>query len=198
MRGPRVALIVMESIQATRLRKGMLVKHNADLYRVMDVTHLTPGKGKAFVQSRMRSVRAGTLLDHKFRSVDVVERGAALDDREMQFTYRDGDAFHFMDLETYEQVEMTAGTLGESVNYLLPEATIRISLFEGEPVGLDLPTTVELTVQETAPAIKGATANAQLKPATLETGLVVQVPPFISNGDRIRVNTETGEYQSRA
>ena len=93
---------------------------------------------------------------------------------------------------------MTADTLGDSVSYLLPEATIRVSLFEGEPVGLDLPMTVELTVQETAPAIKGATANAQLKPATLETGLVVQVPPFISNGDRIRVNTETGEYQSRA
>jgi elongation factor P len=190
-------MVVMESIQATRLRKGMLVKLNDELYRVMDATHLTPGKGKAFVQSRMRNVRAGTLLDHKFRSAEFVER-AALDDREMQFTYRDGDAFHFMDLETYEQLEMRADTLGDSVNYLLPEATIRISLYEGEAVGLDLPMSVELTVQETAPAIKGATANAQLKPATLETGLVVQVPPFISNGDRIRVNTETGEYQSRA
>lgn len=190
-------MVVMESIQATRLRKGMLVKHNRELYRVMDVTHLTPGKGKAFVQSRMRNVRAGTLLDHKFRSADFVER-AVIDDREMQFTYRDGDAFHFMDLETFEQVEMTADTLGDSVDYLLPEATIRVSTFEGEAVGLDLPTTVELAVRETAPAIKGATANAQLKPATLETGLVVQVPPFISNGDRIRVNTETGEYQSRA
>jgi elongation factor P len=190
-------MVVMESIQSTRLRKGMLVKLNDELYRVMDVTHLTPGKGKAFVQSRMRNVRAGTLLDHKFRSAESVER-AAFDDREMQFTYRDGDAFHFMDLETYEQLEMRAETLGDSVNYLLPEATIRVSLFEGQAVGLDLPMSVELTVQETAPAIKGATANAQLKPATLETGLVVQVPPFISNGDRIRVNTETGEYQSRA
>lgn len=190
-------MVVMESIQATRLRKGMLVKHNGDLHRVMDVTHLTPGKGRAFVQSRMRNVRAGTLLDHKFRSADVVER-AVVDDREMQFTYRDGDAFHFMDLETFEQIEMTADTLGDSVNYLLPEATIRVSTFEGEAVGLDLPMTVELAVRETAPAIKGATANAQLKPATLETGLVVQVPPFISNGDRIRVSTETGEYQSRA
>ena len=190
-------MVVMESIQSTRLRKGMLVKLNDELYRVMDVTHLTPGKGKAFVQSRMRNVRAGTLLDHKFRSAESVAR-AAFDDREMQFTYRDGDAFHFMDLETYEQLEMRAETLGDSVNYLLPEATIRVSLFEGQAVGLDLPMSVELTVQETAPAIKGATANAQLKPATLETGLVVQVPPFISNGDRIRVNTETGEYQSRA
>ena len=186
----------MDSIQATRLRRGNLVKMNGELYRVLDVTHLTPGKGRAFVQSKMRHVKAGTLLDHKFRSVDTVER-AMLDEREMQFSYRDGDTFHFMDLESYDQVEMSAETLGDSANYLLPEATIKVSLFEGEPVGLDMPMTVDLTVSETAPAIKGATANAQLKPATLETGLVVQVPPFVSNGDKVRVNTETGEYQSR-
>ena len=187
----------MDSIQATRLRKGNLVKMNGELYRVLQMTHVTPGKGRAFVQTRMRNVRAGTQLDHKFRSVDVVER-AVLDDREMQFSYRDGETFHFMDLETYDQIEMSAETLGNSVNYLLSEATIKVSLFEGAPVGLDLPLTVDLKVQETAPAIKGATANAQLKPATLETGLVVQVPPFISNGDTVRVNTETGDYQSRA
>jgi elongation factor P len=187
----------MESIQATRLRKGTLVKMNDELYRVLEVNHLTPGKGKAFVQSRMRNVRAGTLLDHKFRSADVVER-AVMDDREMQFSYRDGDTFHFMDLESYEQIEMASETLGDSVNYLLPEATIKVSLFEGEAVGLDLPLTVDLKVEETAPSIKGATANAQLKPARLETGLVVQVPPFISNGDTVRVNTETGDYQGRA
>ena len=144
----------------------------------------------------MRNLKAGSLHDHKFRSADSGER-ATLDDREMQFTYRDGQTFHFMDLETYDQVEMTAESLGDSAHYLLPEATIKVSLYEGEPVGLDLPMTVDLAVSETAPAIKGATANAQLKPATLETGLVVQVPPFITNGDKIRVNTETGEYQSR-
>ena len=187
----------MASIQATRLRKGNLVKMNGELYRVLQMTHVTPGKGRAFVQTRMRNVRVGTQLDHKFRSADMLER-AVLDDREMQFGYRDGETFHFMDLETYDQIEMSAETLGNSVNYLLPEATIKVSLFEGAPVGLDLPLTVDLKVQETAPAIKGATANAQLKPATLETGLVVQVPPFISNGDTVRVNTETGDYQSRA
>jgi elongation factor P len=175
----------------------MLIKMHAELYRVLDVTHLTPGKGKAFVQSRMRNVKAGTLLDHKFRSADTIER-AVLDDREMQFSYRDGEIFHFMDLETYEQIEMSADALGEAVHFLLPEATIKVSLFEGEAVGLDMPLTVDLKVEETAPAIKGATANAQLKPARLETGLVVQVPPFISDGDRVRVSTETGEYQSRA
>ena len=187
----------MDSIQATRLRKGNLVKMNGELYRVLQMTHVTPGKGRAFVQTRMRNVRVGTLLDHKFRSADMLQR-AVLDDREMQFSYRDGETFHFMDLETYDQIEMSAETLGNSVNYLLPEATIKVSLFEGAPVGLALPLTVDLKVQETAPAIKGATANAQLKPATLETGLVVQVPPFISNGDTVRVNTETGDYQSRA
>ena len=187
----------MDSIQATRLRKGNLVKMNGELYRVLQMTHVTPGKGRAFVQTRMRNVRVGTLLDHKFRSADMLQR-AVLDDREMQFSYRDGETFHFMDLETYDQIEMSAETLGNSVNYLLPEATIKVSLFEGAPVGLDLPLTVDLKVQETAPTIKGATANAQLKPATLETGLVVQVPPFISNGDTVRVNTETGDYQSRA
>ena len=187
----------MESVQATRLRKGMLIKMNNQLHRVLDVKHVTPGKGKAFVQSRMRNVRVGTLLDHKFRSVDSVER-VVMDDRQMQFTYRDGDTFYFMDLKSYEQIEMSAETLGDSVNYLLPEATITVSLFEDQAVGIDLPLTVDLRVEETAPAIKGATASAQLKPARLETGLVVQVPPFISNGDMVRVNTETGEYQSRA
>ena len=175
----------------------MLVKMNGELCRVLEVKHLTPGKGKAFVQSRMRNVRAGTLLDHKFRSVDSVER-VVMDDREMQFTYRDGDTFHFMDLESYGQVEMSTEALGDSAHFLLPEATIKVSMFEGEAMGLDLPLTVDLKVVETAPAIKGATANAQLKPATLETGLVVQVPPFISDGDTVRVNTETGDYQSRA
>jgi len=187
----------MDSIQATRLRKGNLITMNGDLLRVLDVNHLTPGKGKAFVQAKLRNVRAGTLHDHKFRSVDSVER-AVLDDREMQFTYRDGDIFHFMDLQTYDQVEMSADTLGDSASYLLPEATITVSFYDGAPVGIDMPTTVELTVSETEPAIKGATANAQLKPATLETGLVVQVPPFVTTGDKIKVNTETGEYQSRA
>ena len=175
----------------------MLVKMRSELHRVLEVKHVSPGKGRAFVQSRMRNVRAGTLLDHKFRSADTIER-VVMDDREMQFTYRDGDTFCFMDLESYEQIEMSSETLGDSVSYLLPEATITVSIFEGQAVGIDLPLTVDLKVEETAPAIKGATASAQLKPARLETGLVVQVPPFISNGDAVRVNTETGEYQSRA
>ncbi len=186
----------MESLQATRIRKGMLIKMNGTLYRVLEFNHVTPGKGRAFVQTRLRNVRAGTLQDHRFASNDTVER-ATLDSRSMQYLYADTVGHHFMDTETFEQVSLDAETLGDAINYLLPDSTITVELFEGDPVGLELPLTVDLTVEETAPAIKGATASAQLKPARLETGLTVQVPPFISNGDRVRVNTESGEYQSR-
>ena len=186
----------MNSVPATRLRKGMLIKRNADLFRILDLNHMTPGNKRGFVQCRLRNVRSGTLMDHKFRSEDSVER-ATLDSRRMQFLYADGDAYHFMDTETFEQIRLTRDTLGDAVQYLLPDSVITVELFEEAPVGISLPLTVDLAVVETAPAIKGATASAQLKPAQLETGLVVQVPPFVANGDRIRVNTETGEYQAR-
>lgn len=187
----------MASIQATRLRKGNLIKMNTDLLRVLDVTHLTPGKGHGYVQARFRNIRSGSQLDHKFRSEDSVER-AVLDSRSMQFLYADGDAYHFMDTDSYEQTHLTAETLGDTVHFLLPDSVITVQMFEDEPVGIDLPLTVELEVSDTAPAIKGATASAQLKPATVETGLVVQVPPFVSTGDKIKVSTESGEYQGRA
>ncbi|HXE80058.1 MAG TPA: elongation factor P [Vicinamibacterales bacterium] len=186
----------MSTIQATRLRKGMLIKLGADLFRVLDLQHFTPGNKRGFVQSRLRNVRTGTLSDHKFRSEDDVER-AVLDEREMQYLYNDGDSYYFMDTTSFEQIHLSSEALGEAVNYLVPEMLIRVEFYESEPVGVELPQTVDLEVRDTPPAIKGATASAQLKPATLETGLVVQVPPFVNPGDRIRVNTETGEYQSR-
>ena len=186
----------MDSIQATRLRKGMLIKLDLDLFRVIDLHHLTPGNKRGFVQSRLRNIRTGALSEHKFRSEDDVER-ATLDEREMQFMYSDGETFHFMDTATFEQAHLGGDVLGDVVSYLLPNAVIRVELYEGEPVGIELPKTVDLTVEDTAPAIKRATASAQLKPARLETGLVVQVPPFVSTGDKICVNTATGEYQSR-
>ncbi|MDE3153715.1 MAG: elongation factor P [Acidobacteriota bacterium] len=187
----------MSSIQATRLRKGNLIKLGSDLFRILELHHLTPGNKRGFVQARMRNIRSGTLVDHKFRSEDDVER-AILDEKEMQYLYNDGALYYFMDTTTFEQIHLAAEVLGDSMSYLLPEAVIRIEFYDGEAVGLELPQTVELTVEETSPGIKGATASAQVKPARLETGLVVQVPPFVNNGDRIRVNTETGEYQSRA
>jgi elongation factor P len=122
-----------------------------------------------------------------------VER-ATLDEREMQYMYKDGDSFHFMDTSTYEQLHIDVEVLADAANYLVPEATIRVEFYGHEPVGIELPQTVDLKVDDTVPGIKGATASAQVKPATLETGLVVQVPPFVNVGDVVRVNTETGQY----
>lgn len=187
----------MSSVQATRLRKGQLIKHNGDLYRILDSQHVTPGNLRGFVRVKMRSVKNQSLLDHRFRSEDVVER-AIFDEREMQYLYHDGSTYYFMDTGTYEQIQLDTESLGDAVNYLLPESLINVEFYEGQPMGVELSQTVDLKVEDTAPGIKGATAAAQLKPATLETGLVVQVPSFVNIGDLIRVSTETGEYLSRA
>jgi elongation factor P len=186
----------MSSIQATRLRKGMLIKLGQDLFRVLDLQHFTPGNKRGFVQAKLRNIRSQTLIDHKFRSEDDVER-ATLDERQMQYLYSDGSDYYFMDTTSFEQVHIASEVLGDSVNYILPDAVISVDFYGAEPVGIELPQSVDLRVEETAPGIKGATASAQVKPARLETGLVIQVPPFVNNGDKVRVNTETGEYQSR-
>jgi elongation factor P len=186
----------MASIQATRLRKGMLIRIGTDLFRILELHHITPGNKRGHVLCKMRDIRSNRLLDNKFRSEDDVER-ATLDEHEMQFLYRDGDDFHFMNTATYEQIHLSREVLGDSALYLLPEALINVEFYESEPVGIHLPLTVDLKVVDTVPGIKGATAAAQVKPATLETGLVVSVPAFVNTGDAIRINTETGEYLSR-
>ena len=175
----------------------MLVKVGADLFRVLELQHVTPGNLRGFVRVKFRNIRTGSLSDQKLRSEDSIER-ETLDEREMQYLYRDGDSFHFMDTGTYEQLHIDAEVLGDAASYLVPEATIKVEFYGSEPVGIELPQTVDLTVEDTVPGIKGATASAQVKPARLETGLVVQVPPFVNTGDRVRVSTETGEYLSRA
>jgi elongation factor P len=179
------------------MKKGMLIKVGQDLFRVLELQHVTPGNLRGFVRVKFRNIRTGTLSDQKLRSEDFVER-ATLDEREMQYLYRDGDAFHFMDTSSYEQLHIDAESLGDNVNYLIPDALIKVEFYGNEPVGIELPQTVDLVVEDTAPGIKGATASNQIKPARLETGLMVNVPPFVNNGDKIRVNTETGEYLSRA
>jgi elongation factor P len=179
------------------MKKGMLIKIGQDLFRVLELQHVTPGNLRGFVRVKFRNIRTGTLSDQKLRSEDFVER-ATLDEREMQYLYRDGDAFHFMDTSSYEQLHIDAEALGDNVNYLIPDALIKVEFYGSEPVGIELPQTVDLVVEDTAPGIKGATASNQIKPARLETGLIVNVPPFVNNGDKIRVNTETGEYLSRA
>jgi elongation factor P len=187
----------MSSIQATRLRKGMLIKVDQDLLRILEIHHITPGNKRGHVLTKMRDIRSGRLVDNKFRAEDDVER-ATLDEHEMQFLYREGDLYHFMNTENYEQVHLSLEVLGDNALYLLSEMTIKVEFYETEPVGIHLPLTVDLKVADTVPGIKGATASAQVKPATLETGLVVNVPSFVSEGDVIRINTETGEYLGRA
>jgi elongation factor P len=187
----------MASLQATRLKKGMLINVEQNLFRVLDVQHVTPGNLRGFVRVKLRNIRNGALADQKLRSEDSVER-ATLDERQMQYLYHEGEDYHFMDTSSYEQIHISSEALGDSVNYLKPEMTIQVEFYGEEPVGIELPQAVDLKVMDTAPGIKGATASAQVKPATLETGLVVQVPPFVNTGDLIRVNTETGEYLSRA
>ena len=187
----------MPTLQATRLKKGMLVQMQQDLYRVLDVQHVTPGNLRGFVRVKLRNIRNGTLSDQKLRSEDSVER-ATVDEREMQYLYQDGADYCFMDTSSFEQIHLSSEALGDSVNYLKAEMTISVGFFGEEPVGIELPPSVDLQVTDTVPGIKGATASAQVKPATLETGLVVQVPPFVNPGDLVRVSTDTGEYLSRA
>lgn len=187
----------MATLQATRLKRGMLVKMGDDLYRVLDLQHVTPGNLRGFVRAKFRNIRNGSLSDQKLRSEDFLER-AILDEKNMQYLYKDGDTYHFMDTETYEQIHIAEEVLGDAVNYIMPDSVIAVEFYGENPVGIELPVTVDLKVTDTVPGIKGATASNQIKPATTETGLVVNVPPFINPGDVIRVSTETGEYLSRA
>ena len=183
-------------VQATRLRKGNLIKLGNELYRLLELHHLTPGNKRAHIQVRMRNIRTRTLMDEKFRAEEDVEK-ASLDEREMQYLYNDTDNYFFMDTASFEQIQISSEALGDSKDYLIPDAIIRVEFYDVEPVGIELPPTVDLIVKETVPGINRATASAQVKPATLETGLVINVPPFVNEGDKVRVNTETGEYQSR-
>jgi elongation factor P len=174
----------------------MLISYDNGLFRILELHHITPGNKRGHVLCKMRDIRSGRLLDNKFRSEDDVDR-ATLVEHEMQFLYREGDLFHFMNTENYEQVHLSEEVLGDNALYLMPEALINVEFYEDEPVGITLAPTVDLKVRDTVPGIKGATASAQVKPATLETGLVVTVPSFINTGDAVRISTDTGEYLSR-
>jgi elongation factor P len=184
-------------MNANDLRPGMVIKHNNDLFAIHKAEHRTPGNLRAFVQARMRNLRTGALIDHRFRSEDTVER-AVLDEIEMQYLYSDGDSFHFMNTENYDQLRLHKEVIGDRAAYLVPDVMIKVEYFEGRPVDIELPPTVDLKVVETEPGMKGASATNVMKAAKLETGLVVQVPPFINEGERIRVDTSEGSYVERA
>lgn len=184
-------------INATQIRKGILIIVDGDLYRVVDFTHITPGKGQALMQTKLRRLKDGTIHDYRFRSKDRVEQ-AYLETIEMEYLYQEGDDHIFMNLETYEQIKLSDETLGDSVNYLLPNIIFSIEFSDNQPVGVNPPQTVELEVVKTAPFLKGATAAAGNKPATLETGIVVNVPQFIKEGDKLKIDTRDGSYIERA
>jgi len=185
------------AIPATQLRPGMIIKHNNDLHSVFSVEHRTPGNLRAFIQAKLRNLRTGAMFEHRFRSPDPIEK-ITVDEQEMQYLYNDGDAYYFMDTTNYEQTHLTKDILGDAVDYLIANLLIKVEFFDGKAVGVELPQIVELTVVETEPGLKSATASSVTKPAKTETGLIVQVPPFINEGEKIRVDTSEGAYLSRA
>lgn len=184
-------------IPATQLRPGMVIKFNNELYSVFKMEHRTPGNLRGFVQAKMRNFKTGTMIEHRFSSEDRVER-ASLDEHEMEYLYDDGEYFYFMNTETFEQMHLMKDLLGDAVNYLIPQLKVNVEFYEGKPISVELPPSVDMTVVETEPGLKGATVSNVTKPAKLETGLVVQVPPFINEGEKIRVSTSEATYLERA
>ena len=185
-------------ISATQLRPGMVIKFNNELHSVFTMTHRTPGNLRGFVQVKMRNLRSGSMFEHRFASEDKVER-AALEQAEMEYLYDEGgESFYFMNIENYEQIFLSKDLLGDATQYLIPNLKVSVEFYEGNPISVDLPATVDLTVLETEPGLKGATVSNVTKPAKTDTGLIVQVPPFINEGEKIRVSTSEGAYLSRA
>jgi elongation factor P len=179
------------------MRPGMVIKYNNELYSVFSVNHRTPGNLRGFVQAKMRSLRTGSMTENRFSSEDKVEK-AIMDEQEMEYLYDDGEYFYFMNTETYEQMHLMKDLLGDAVNYLIPQLKVSVEFYEGKPISVEMPPTVDMLVVETEPGMRGATVSNVTKPAKLETGLVVQVPSFITEGEKIRVNTAEGTYQERA
>ena len=182
--------------QLGNIRKGAVVEMNGELLLVVGTEFRNPGNWRAILQMKLKNLRTGKMTEQRVRPQDKVEV-AYVDEREMQYVYHDNAAVHLMDTETYDQVELPLEDLGDDVLYLLPEAIVKIKLYNGKPIGVELPQTVQLKVTQTDPAIKGATAQAQYKPAITETGLKVMVPPFVKIGDVIGIDTRSGEYLSR-
>jgi elongation factor P len=183
-------------IKATQLRKGMIIEYNNDLYQLSEVLHITPGNWRAMIQTKMKNIRTGTNAEKRFRSDDIIVK-ANLETKEMEYLYQDGELYTFMDVETYDQISLHAELVGDFPLYVLPNTKVLINFYQGKPLSLDLPGSVELKVTETEPAMKTATVTSSYKPAVLETGLKIQVPPFISEGDVVRIDTSEGTYLER-
>ncbi|MGH7906614.1 MAG: elongation factor P [Candidatus Binataceae bacterium] len=184
-------------IQATQLRSGMVIEHNNDLWRVMTITHITPGNWRGMVQTKLRNLKTGSQTENRFRSEDRVERHI-LSQIEMEFLYADGDQYNFMNTETYDQIAIPRELIDDVAQFLIPNMKVEVEFYETTPLNITLPKTVNLKVTQTDPGIRTAAVTNTLKPATMETGLVVQVPHFVAEGDVITINTETHEYVARA
>ncbi len=187
----------MAATTTNDLKTGMTLDLPEGLFQVVDFQHVKPGKGPAFVRTKLRNARSGGSLDKTFRADERVEQ-AVVDKRDMQFLYRDGTDYVFMDNTTYEQINVDPAVLGDATNYIVDGSTVVLQFYKDEIIGTDLPAAVELTVTETEPGIQGDRVSGARKPATLETGLVVQVPLFVNQGERIKVDTRSAEYLTRA
>ena len=185
------------SIQATQIRRGMMILFEGEPCKVMEFRHHTPGNLRAMVQAKLRNIKTGSSFEHRFRSSYSIER-AIFEQHEMEFMYSDGSHHHFMNTENYEQVALSDEELGDAAPWLTPGLKIQAEFYEGMPIGIDLPPSRELTVTRTDPTMKGATVSNVNKPATLENGVTVTVPPFVNEGDRIRVDPTEGRYIERA
>jgi elongation factor P len=175
----------------------MVLNIEGQLWAVVEFQHVKPGKGPAFVRTKIRNVRTGAVIEKTFRAGEKVER-VTIDNREMQYLYRDGDDYVFMDNETYEQLHVPSAALGDTASFLVDGAAVQLRMHGDEIVGSELPAAVELTVAETEPGIQGDRVSGATKPATLQTGLTIQVPLFVNTGDTLKVDTRTGEYITRA
>ena len=183
-------------IKATLLRSGMIIKHEGDLYAVYNVDHRTPGNKRAAMQTKMRNLRTGAMIDYRFRAEDSIDK-VTVDEIDFEYLYSDGDGHHFMNTENYEQIALGSDVVGDAKDYLIPNMPVKIEYHDGKPIGVMLPDTVDLKVVETEPSIQKATASAVMKPAKLETGLVINVPPFVGEGDKVKVDTSEGRYIQR-
>ena len=185
------------AITTNDLKNGMALNLPEGLFQVVEFQHVKPGKGGAFVRTTLKNVRTGAVIDRRFNAGEKVDQ-AVIDKREMNFLYRDGTDFVFMDNENYDQMHVAPTALGDSANFIVDGSTVELAMYNGEIVGVDMPASVELTVSETEPGIQGDRVSGARKAATLETGLVIQVPLFVNIGDRLKVDTRSGEYITRA
>lgn len=183
-------------ISGNQIRPGMLIQYDGEVYYIMEAIHRTPGNLRAFMQVKMRNIRTGNQTESRFATSDRVEK-VTLDTHKMQFLYQDGEDYHFMNQENFEQLPLNKEQLGDAVNFLLPEAVLEVQFYEGKPMGIQLPKTMDFKVIEAEPSVKKQTASASYKSAKIETGLTVKVPAFVEAGDTIRISPETHEYMER-